>query len=113
MCVVSVVMDYGQKTLLGGGQVTTPIPLGDPSWWQTPKINPQPANVPFDYEAYKAYAELLRKAAEYDKIMNEPNCHDPKKMAFLKSLVNRMNALGEEFRKISKDIQEVFHEEKF
>ena len=42
--------------------------------------------------------------------MNEPHCEDPKKVEFLKDLMKRMDVLGDEFKKISQQIQEIFNE---
>lgn len=66
-------------------------------------------NVP-NFEQYKVYAELLHKAAEYDRITKQPNCHDPKKMEFLKELMIRMDVLGEEFKTISEGLRNLFDE---
>ena len=105
MCLVSAVLDYGQKTIPINPEFQ-PWPFPSVSPIKSPEVKP----VPFDYNAYVAYAELLRKAAAYDKLMNEPHCEDPKKVEFLKDLMKRMDVLGDEFKKISQQIQEIFNE---
>lgn len=101
MCMVSAVLDYG----------STISPIQIPSHWYPTIIPNNIPNPTYDYEGYKTYAELLRKAAEYDRIMNEPKCHDPKKLEFLKILMVRMDALGDEFQRVSQDIRQLFNEE--
>lgn len=61
MCVVSMVTDHYMK-----------------KW-------PQPAYVP-SIEDYINFRELVRKAAEYDKITNQPNCPDAEKIDWQKEL---------------------------
>jgi hypothetical protein len=42
---------------------------------------PQPSLFPINQ--YKDFMEILRKAAEYDRIMNQPDCPDPMKQDWL------------------------------
>lgn len=70
MCMVSAVLNYGQQTWQGSlGQPQAPV-LG----WQQ-------------------YQELLRKAAEFDRISNQPDCHDPAKAAWYTKMEERMSKL--------------------
>ena len=48
---------------------------------------PQPAYVP-SIEDYINFRELVRKAAEYDKTTNQPNCPDAEKISWQKALEN-------------------------
>lgn len=41
-----------------------------------------------------AYVELLEKAAEFDKITNQPHCSDPKKTIVLHDLADRITHIG-------------------
>ena len=63
MCVVSMVTDHYMK-----------------KW-------PQPAYVP-SIEDYINFQELVRKAAEYDKITNQPNCPDAEKIDWQNNLAD-------------------------
>lgn len=49
---------------------------------------PQPEQFP-PYR-YEEYQELLRKAKEYDRMMNQPDCPDPEKEKWEKSLEKYM-----------------------
>lgn len=110
MCMVSVTLEYGRQTLTGKIE-WPPVLIAQPSVL--------PISIPnvfksigdqqhISLEGYQAYSELLRKATEYDKIMNEPHCEDPNKMEFLKDLMERMDTLGEEFKRISMEIKALF-----
>lgn len=119
MCMVSLVMEYHNPAKTYIVPTTWQLPNPVPNWqpqFTTPLVEPIAIPTPltpppFNFDQYVAYSELLRKATEYDKIMNEPNCHDPKKMEFLKLLMTRMDELGEEFRQISLEIKSLFDEE--
>jgi hypothetical protein len=58
MCVMSMISDfYAQKPA---------------TWWTPPN--------------YLDYLELCRKAAEYDKLMNQPACEEAKKLQFIEGV---------------------------
>ena len=101
MCAISAVSDYGRENLYLG--------IGEWKDYKYPNTitNKPSLKTELGFDGYKTYMELLRKAAEYDRIMNEPNCHDPEKMKFLNALVERMNKLGEEFVEIGKEIKKI------
>lgn len=51
---------------------------------------PQPSYVP-NYEDYLNYKELLRKAAEYDRITKQPECPSQDKIDWQKQLDEAFN----------------------
>lgn len=68
MCMMSVVTQRHQ-------QLWEPIRPG--SWDLKPATTVTPTPCSWD-----EYWELKRKAAEYDRITGQPDCHDPKKQEF-------------------------------
>lgn len=64
MCTTSMVMQWGWER------------------WPTPQVFPP--------TEYPAYMELLRKAGEYDKLMQQPDCPDPAKAAWQKAVEDFM-----------------------
>lgn len=67
MCVVSMIHDWGNK-------------LPD-AYWTYPNA---------DY-----FKELVRKAAEYDRITNQPHCEDPEKVKLLERIEKLLEKLEE------------------
>lgn len=86
MCAVSMVIDYGKQT------------WGEPQYWQLPnKLPTSPPNIlgkmaPAIIE-WEVYQELLRKAAEFDKLAKQPDCEDPEKQKWLDKAVEYMKKL--------------------
>lgn len=72
MCAVSAVLNYGQQTWPNHQQV-----LGQP------------------IVGWPEYQELLRKAAEFDRISNQPDCHDPAKGEWYSKMEERMRKIEE------------------
>lgn len=66
MCTVSYVGEYGRDRI--------PANQWNPEWWQS-------------------YQELMRKAAEFDKLTNQPDCVDPVKVDWMKKMEERMAEL--------------------
>ena len=50
---------------------------------------PNPVYYPRD--KYRDMEELIRKAREYDRIMNQPDCPDPVKADWYKQVIEKMN----------------------
>lgn len=65
MCVVSVVTDHYRRY---------PNDWWDPTKWDD-------------------YLDLKRKAEEYDRITNQPDCEDPKKQRFEQEVLKRLKDL--------------------
>lgn len=61
MCAVSAISDWGMRQWPG------PVYTPPAAWLPTPQ----------EWEGFK---ELVRKAAEYDKLVGQPDCPDPKKL---------------------------------
>lgn len=69
MCVVSMVIGWGQEQ------------------WITPHI--------FPTYFYPQYLDLIKRAEEYDKLNNQPNCPDESKDKWLKMLDQHMKYLNQ------------------
>lgn len=99
MCVVSMVSDH----------FTDKWKREHPDWWQGPHF-PAPTTAPFavppvsreEFDALKrevvAMKELLKRAADYDKRNNEPDCHLDEKIAMLRKIADAVGV----------DLDEVF-----
>lgn len=82
MCVVSMVTDhyYHRWPSPEWDEVTFPSPQQIPS---LPPSLPTP-------EEYNNFLELVRKAREYDKRTNQPDCPDAEKLKWMDELEKRM-----------------------
>lgn len=66
MCVVSVISDYGRNSV--------------PAWqWTT--------------DTWKSYKDVLEKAAEFDKVADQPDCEDPHKTEWMRAIEERITKL--------------------
>lgn len=77
MCVVSMISDWGRQKW----------PRPDP-WLFPPTTLPR---IPTPQE-YRDYQELVRKAREYDRIHQQPDCPDPEKLKWQAWLDGQMRA---------------------
>jgi hypothetical protein len=66
-----------------------------PDGWRVPlpfnPVTPVPAGPTPD--EWATFRELLRKAAEFDKIAKQPDCEDPEKVTWMKRMEDRIAAL--------------------
>lgn len=78
MCMVSAIMDYGIQTW--------------PNW------NNQVTPVARDQIVLEmsAYLELVRKAEEFDKLANQPDCVDPKKAELVQKIKDLLKEYGQD-----------------
>lgn len=98
MCVVSMMADYGK-------QVYNPEKI-NPVWWPTKEQSPQPLPA-FDYNSFQQYMELLRKAAEYDKLTNQAHCESQEKIQWLKDIQEKLNSLQSVADEVATQISEI------
>lgn len=76
MCVVSMVHEHYQ---------TWPSPFTPAAPTFPPPLHPD-----WTWERWNEYQELLRKAAEYDKRVGQPDCPDPNKEAMMQEIERRL-----------------------
>lgn len=84
MCVVSMISDWGRDRW-----PLQPQPYSYPSG---PLPLPPSPYLPSKQE-WDEFKELLRRAAEYDKRTNQPDCEDPKKQEWMKEIERRLELL--------------------
>ena len=110
MCVVSMVMDHGRDVFwpnqvkpweYGGPDRVIPL---------TPKvfIKPLPPAVPDvslekELELIEQFKKLVKKAAKYDAINDEPHCEDTEKIKVLEALEKRAEQVLKEIREMKGD----------
>lgn len=86
MCVVSMIHEHFQTPWQPFSPRPGTVPLPSPDF--TP---PQPSVPPgWTWIKWGEYQELLRKAAEYDKRMGQPECEDPQKEAMMAEIEKRL-----------------------
>jgi hypothetical protein len=78
---------YGDRT---GGQ-----PYEPPSW---PKE--APATLPWTPEAYKLLQDIMERMKKLDEKLGLPDCEDPKKAEWMKSVEQRIKKLEKRQRKV-------------
>lgn len=82
MCIVSNVFDYGS---------TVPMPHV-PSY--PPPVQPQPTQgSPWTREAFEDFKKLIKLAEKLDEKLNQPDCEDPEKAAWMREVERRLKAL--------------------
>ena len=83
MCVVSMIMEHGEKFPWERYSRTTSSPSeGDWTWAQIPSAH--------NGELAKLLSDLLGKAAEYDKKTEQSDCPDAEKKVKLLKLANEL-----------------------
>ena len=83
MCVVSMISDFYRYTYpIPSESIPNTIPYKPDEYYGWTKIR------------WEEYQELLRKAAEYDRLNNQPNCVDPKKEEFTKKVEKVLREKG-------------------
>jgi hypothetical protein len=99
MCVVSAVIDQGSQIW--------PNPV--PSW---PGPSPLPTVTPCigpsvlpQLEPLKDWTEMLRLAKKIDAATEQPDCEDPKKVEWAKSLCDRLTQIGKELIQLGLDTE--------
>lgn len=98
---VSVVMDYGRREWAGGfvqptitpGTIWPPNPTAPimPTAWPTP-------------EQWEEYKKLLKTAMEFDRKTGQPDCEDPKKAEWFKTMDERMVKLEQAVTKLTETL---------
>ena len=87
MCVVSMVSDWYND-----------------EWRRTnPPIQPwpqvAPVTLPWDQTTYNLLQEIMKKMKELDEKLGLPNCEDPKKAEWMKSIEKRLKKLEHSHQK--------------
>lgn len=85
MCAVSAVMDYGMRH--------PPWQFYPPTVPSMPMAPPQPFPDPEAAEALKKFMKMVEAAKEFDAASKQPDCEDPKKMEFMKQVLDRLDAI--------------------
>lgn len=127
MCMVSMVSDYGQKVGIGNINITPGIGL--PEWWKQQITPALPFPVVPDPSVYlpsvhtypslpepvtnesvlKEFLKLLKQAAQFDAATNQAECEDPKKTAFLKGILERVETIDTELLALRHEINEMLN----
>ena len=77
MCVYSRISDWGQE-------ITFPKFPSSPKWDQWPWITePAQPTFPWNVDSWAEYKELLKRAVAVDEILDQPDCEDPEKVAWM------------------------------
>lgn len=100
MCMVSMVSDYGSRVWPNPQTAPYRSPWADypilpntlPPTDATRPYYP-PAISPEDVRKIKEFLGIVEKAKEFDKMNEQPDCPDPKKVAYLESLEKRVEEL--------------------
>ena len=101
MCVVSAVTDYGLQKVFP--DLSRPIDLARPI---TPNYDWSGTTL-LDYKivTLTEYNELIRKAKAFDEKTNQPDCHDPEKVAKLEEYCKKLEAFGVEMFKLVNELR--------
>lgn len=82
MCAVSMIYDYGQKTW----------PLPPAPMIPTQPFQPFQPSLP-TREQIDEFQKLVKAAREFDRKTGQPDCEDPRKVEWLKQIMDRLDAI--------------------
>ena len=82
MCAVSALFDYGR---------TVPMPYTVPN--TTPQPPQPPQGSPWTRESFEEFKDILKRLEAWDEKMNQPDCEDPAKAAWMREVEKRLQRL--------------------
>lgn len=94
MCAVSMITDYGQRIWPQPWEPSKPwVPTNPPMPPSPYAPQPeQPEKLPSP-EDWKKFMELVKAAEKFDRETGQPDCVDPEKDAWMKRIMDRLDAI--------------------